>query len=149
MKSAWGEVRRALVIGLGCLWIGSAAGCGGTPAQSAEPPPVRVRVATHPQSNLGQTVRMLVRQLDDAQAFRDDDYAAMVRLAAAPDETVLTDRFLRPSSALEVAVRPDGKKLLAIYVFFSAPDRSRWKVLAPEGTSEVQLWILENRVEMR
>jgi hypothetical protein len=92
---------------------------------------------------------MLVRQLDDAEAFRNDDYAAMVRLAAAPDETVLTDRFLRPDSALEVAVRPDSKKLLAFYVFFSAPDQSRWKVLAPAGKSDVQLWILEKRVDLR
>ncbi len=149
MKAALRAVRLALVFGLSCLLVGGGVGCGGTPARPTEPPAVRVRVATHPRSNRGQTVRMLVRQLDDAEAFRNDDYAAMVRLAAAPDESVLTDRFLRPNSALELGIRPDSKKFVAIYVFFSAPDQSKWKVRAVEGQSDVQLWILENRVELR
>ncbi len=127
----------------------SAFGCGGAQVTPTGAPEVRVRVAAHPRANQGRSVRMIVRQLDDVGAFVADDYAAMARLAAAPDDSVLADRFLRPSSTLEVTVRPEAEKAVGVYVFLSAPRGSKWKIRSSEGQSDLQLVVLEHEVRTR
>lgn len=124
--------------------------CGSSAPVGPKPAPVvRLQVVAQPRANQGRSLRMIVREIDDAVAFVTDDYTSMVRLATEPDDTVLADRFLRPGSTLELDVAPAAEKLVGVYFFFSAPHPTKWKVRTAAAPSTARILVSENAVDVQ
>jgi len=119
------------------------ASCGSktaTPAPAPPAPPqierLTLNIRTVAGVNDGRSVRLLVRQVA-AKQFLTETYAAVVAVAEKPDDTLLADQLLRPSTSIQLTLPLVAGSSIGVYFFFSQPQADGWRLLVPAKLGEV------------
>lgn len=134
MNSGW----LPLLVALLCLQA-----CGSRPTPPAAPVvPAIERLTLHIRTtaalNDGRSIRMLVRRVASRQ-FLTETYPLLVALAEKPDETILSDQLLRPSTSIQLRLPLEAGATVGVYFFYAQPQAESWRLLVPAKLGEVTI----------
>ena len=134
--------------------------CGSRPPAPAPPAPPKIErltlhIHTAASLNDGRSVRMLVRSVASKQ-FLTETYPTVAALAEQPDETVLSDQLLRPSTTIQMSLPLDAGASVGVYFFYAAPQAEAWRLLVPAKLGDVTIdaqrsaaYLLQSRWQCR
>jgi len=113
----------------------------------------RVYVKSTQQTNDGNTIYLMVRNMDSAGAATERYQDAAQRLFAdPPDPSVISSQPIIPGNTVTVTVNDADAKGLVLYFFFSQPPSTqpdlRWRVPLPKPLpAEVYVDLGRNAIE--
>jgi predicted component of type VI protein secretion system len=133
MKAGWLLVLASIVGVQAC----------GSRASAPPPPPtppklerLTLSVRAVALANDGRSVRFLIRRVA-AKQFVQETYATLVALAENPDDTILADQLLRPSTSIRLTLPLEAGSTVGVYFFYAEPRADSWRLLIPASLGEV------------